>query len=115
MTVRNLDRLFKPASVALIGASKQPSSPGAIIARNLRSGGFAGPILLVNPKHAEIDGEPCYPDVASLPTTPDLAMVVTPPDRVPEIIAALGAKGTKAAVVITAGFGEGGANSGRVL
>jgi acetyltransferase len=115
MTVRNLDRLFKPASVALIGASKQPSSPGAIIARNLRSGGFAGPILLVNPKHAEIDGEPCYPDVASLPTTPDLAMVVTPPDRVPEIIAALGAKGTKAAVVITAGFGEGGADSGRVL
>jgi acetyltransferase len=115
MTVRNLDRLFKPASVALIGASNQPLSPGAVIARNLRGGGFAGPIMLVNPNHREIDGEICHPDVASLPATPDLAVVVTPPDTVPEIIAALGARGTKAAVVITAGFGESGVDRGRAL
>jgi len=115
MTVRNLDRLFRPASVALIGASNQPSSPGAVIARNLRSDGFAGPVMLVNPKYREIAGEPCHPDVASLPATPDLAVVVTPPPTVPEIIAALGAKGTKAAAVITAGFGEGGAERGHAL
>ena len=115
MTVRNLDRLFKPASVALIGASEQPLSPGAVIARNLRGGGFAGPIMLVNPKHRKLDGEICHPDVASLPATPDLAVVATPPDTVPEIIAALGQRGTKAAVVITAGFGEGGADRGRAL
>jgi acetyltransferase len=115
MTVRNLDGLFKPTSVALIGASGQPSSPGAVIARNLRGGGFAGRIMLVNPKHPQIDGEPCYPDVASLPTAPDLAVVVTPPQTVPAIIAALGAKGSRAAAVITAGFGEGGAESGRAL
>jgi len=47
-----------------------------------------------------------YPDVASLPTTPDLAVIATPPDTVPSIIAELGDRGTKAAVVITAGFGE---------
>ena len=115
MTVRNLDRLFEPASVALIGASNRPLSPGAVIARNLRSAGFAGPIMLVNPKYAEIDGAACHPDVASLPATPDLAVVVTPPPTVPAIIAELGARGTKAAVVITAGFGEGGAERGHAL
>ena len=115
MTVRNLDRLFEPASVALIGASNRPLSPGAVIARNLRSAGFAGPIMLVNPKYAEIDGEACHPDVASLPAPPDLAVVVTPPPTVPAIIAELGARGTKAAVVITAGFGEGGAERGQAL
>jgi acetyltransferase len=115
MTVRNLDRLFRPASVAVIGASKEPLSPGAVIARNLRSDGFAGPVMLVNPKYSEIDGEPCHPDVASLPATPDLAVVVTPPPTVPEVIAALGARGSKAVAVITAGFGEGGAERGRAL
>jgi acetyltransferase len=115
MTVRNLDRLFRPGAVALIGASKQPLSPGAVIARNLRGAGFAGPVMLVNPKYQEIDGVPCHPDVASLPATPDLAVVATPPDTVPAIIAGLGAKGTRAAVVITAGFGEGGADRGRAL
>ena len=63
--------------------------------------------MLVNPKHATVDGEPCHPDVASLPETPDLAVIATPADAVPGLVAALGARGTKAAVVITAGFGEG--------
>ena len=115
MTVRNLDRLFKPAAVALIGASNEPSTVGAVVQRNLREGGFSGPVMLVNPKHAEIDGEPCHPDVASLPAAPDLAVVATPPETVPGIIAALGERGTKAAVVITAGFREGGAERGETL
>ena len=115
MTVRNLDRLFKPAAVALIGASDEPSTVGAVVQRNLREGGFSGPVMLVNPKHAEIDGEPCHPDVASLPAAPDLAVVATPPETVPGIIAALGERGTKAAVVITAGFREGGAERGETL
>jgi acetyltransferase len=115
MTVRNLDRLFKPAAVALIGASDEPSTVGAVLQRNLREGGFSGPVMLVNPKHAEIDGEPCHPDVTSLPAAPDLAVVATPPETVPGIIAALGERGTKAAVVITAGFREGGAERGETL
>jgi acetyltransferase len=115
MTVRNLDRLFKPESVALIGASDRPRSPGAVIAHNLRSAGFAGPIMLVNPQHAEIEGERCYPDVASLPATPDLAVVATPPETAPGLIAALGERGTRAAIVISAGFREGGAERGAAL
>ncbi|MEX2643443.1 MAG: CoA-binding protein, partial [Acetobacterales bacterium] len=107
MTVRNLDFLFAPKSVALIGASPRPATVGDVVIRNLRAGGFAGPIMLVNPKHRTIDGLPVHPDVASLPTVPDLAIIATPPATVPGLIADLGRRGTKAAIVITAGFGAG--------
>ena len=106
MSVRNLDRLFNPASVALIGATDRPGSVGAVVLRNLQRAGFHGALKLVSPHHHELDGMPVYPGVASLPQSPDLAVIVTPPDMVPGLIADLGARGTKAAVVITAGFGE---------
>jgi acetyltransferase len=67
-------------------------------------GGFKGPIRMVNPKHTEIDGHACFPSIVALPETPDLAVIVTPPDRVPQLIHDLGAKGTRAALVITAGI-----------
>jgi acetyltransferase len=67
------------------------------------AGGFAGPIWFVNPKHSSIEGRDCYPSVAALPSAPDLAVVVTPPATIPALIAELGARGTRAAVVITAG------------
>ena len=107
MTIRNLKFLFNPASVALIGASGNPGSLGALLARNLFKAGFTGPIMPVNPKHAAIEGVLAYPDAASLPQTPELAVVSTPAEAVPGIIAELGKRGTKAAVVISAGFGEG--------
>jgi acetyltransferase len=115
MTIRNLDFLFKPKSVALIGASLTPASVGVVLARNLLESGFTGPVMPVNPKHRAIQGVLAYPDVASLPLTPDLAVIATPPDTVPGLIADLGARGTRAAVVITAGFGEGGRQHGRDL
>jgi acetyltransferase len=106
MSVRNLDRLFKPRSVAVIGASPRADSVGGVIARNLRRAGFAGELLLVNPHHHTIDGLGVQPNVASLPHAPDLAVIVTPPETVPRLIGELGQLGTRAAVVITAGFGE---------
>lgn len=115
MTIRNLDHLFNPKSVALIGASKRPGSVGRVLARNLLSMGFDGPVMPVNPKHQSIGGVLAYPDVDSLPITPDLAVICTPPRAVPELVAKLGARGTKAAVVITAGFGEGGDQEGKEL
>ena len=115
MTVRNLGHLFNPKAVALIGASDQPSSVGDVVGRNLREGGFTGPIMLVNPKHAKIEGQRCYPDVASLPAAPDLAVVATPPETVPGIIATLGERGTKAAIVVSAGFAETGGEGGGAL
>lgn len=115
MSIRNLDYLLKPRSVAVIGASTKPHSVGAVLARNLFSAGFDGPVLPVNPHHEAIEGVLTYPSVAALPLTPDLAVIATPPETVPGLIADVGARGTKAAVVITAGFGEGGDTHGRGL
>lgn len=105
MTIRHLENLLSPRSIVLVGASPEPGSIGRIVAANLTTGGFAGRVFLVNPRHASIDGEPCFPSIQSLPEAPDLAVIATPPASVPGIIAELGAKGTRAAVVITAGFG----------
>ena len=103
MTVRNLDKMFKPSSVALIGAGITPKTVGSVLSANLRSGGFSGPIFFVNPRHRCIDSIPCYPGIGSLPAAPDLAIIATPPHTVPEILGGLAERGTKAAIVITAG------------
>ena len=114
MSVRNLDAVFKPRSLAFIGATPKPRTVGAMLLENLRGAGFKGRMLLVNPRYNEIAGMPVYPDVASLPEAPDLAVIATPPATVPDLVAELGAKGTRGAVVITAGFGELG-EEGRAL
>jgi len=103
MTIRNLEHLLAPKSVALIGASVKDASVGLITARNLVRGGFGGPVWLVNPKYRQIEGQPCYPAVAALPAAPELAVIATPPHTVPGLINELGKRGTRAAVVITAG------------
>jgi acetyltransferase len=103
MTIRNLDQLLAPKSVALIGASREEGSVGLITARNLLRGGFAGPVWLVNPRYPDIEGHPCHPSIAALPAAPQLAVVATPPQTIPGIIGELGSRGTRAAVVITAG------------
>jgi acetyltransferase len=115
MSVRHLKRLFAPRSVALVGASAREGSIGAVLAANLLNSGFRGTIWPVNPKHKEIVGRRTFPDVADLPETPDLAVICTPPDVVPGIIDHLGGRGTRAAVVICAGFGEGGDSHGEQL
>ncbi|MCO6442162.1 MAG: bifunctional acetate--CoA ligase family protein/GNAT family N-acetyltransferase [Nitrococcus mobilis] len=112
MSIRNLHYLFRPESVALIGASQVPNSVGAVLARNLFKAGFEGPVMPVNPKYRAIEGVLAYPDVDSLPLSPDLAVLSTPPDTVPELIKKLAERGTKAAVVVTAGFGEGADEAG---
>jgi acetyltransferase len=103
MTIRSLQFLLAPKTVALIGASPEPGSIGKIIANHLRGGGFAGPAWLVNPRHSQIDGERCFASVDVLPGVPDLAVIATPPATILELIADLGRKGTRAAVVISAG------------
>ena len=115
MTTRNFDALFHPRAIALIGASNHPHSVGAVLAHNLQSGGFAGPILAVNPHETAIGSTLAYRSVADLPMVPDLAVLATPPDTIPGLIAELGARGCRAAVVITAGFGEGGREAGEAL
>lgn len=107
MTIRNLDALFKPRSMALVGGSRRDGSLGAVLARNLFKGGFEGPILPVHLKHESLEGVLAYPSVEALPLAPDLAVIATPPDSVPQLIADFAARGTRAAVVITAGIGAG--------
>ncbi len=104
MSIRHLDRLLNPSSVAVYGASTRPNSVGATIWRNLRAGGFAGALYPVNPKHAALDGVTAYARTADLPAVPDLAVICTPPDTVAPLVAELGAFGTRAAIVVTAGL-----------
>lgn len=115
MSVRNLDALFDPSTIALIGASNRPGSVGAVLARNLFGAGFEGPILTVNPRERAIRSTLNYRSIAELPLVPDLAVISTPPDTVPDLIGELGARGCRAAVVITAGFGEGDRAEGQDL
>ena len=104
MTVRNLDYLLRPRSIAVIGASNRPASLGRTVMRNLLIGDFNGSILPVNPNHRTVAGVLSYPSVGDLPITPDLALICTPPATVPALVAELGNRGTKAAIILTAGF-----------
>jgi acetyltransferase len=104
MSTRNLEALLNPGSVAVIGASARPGSLGAVVWRNLLAGQFKGPIYAVNPKHRRLDGQSVYPRIADLPQAPELAVICTPAPSVPGVVAELGARGTRAAVVMSAGL-----------
>lgn len=104
MSIRNLKALFQPKSVVIIGASEQPYTVGAHVLSNVLAASYTGKTYAVNPKHCMVRGLPCHPDIASLPETPDLAIICTPAATVPGLIAQLGEKGTKAAVVLSAGL-----------
>lgn len=108
MTIRSIAQFFEPGSVAFIGASAQHGTVGYTVMQNLLEGGFKGDIWLVNPHYEELEGQRCYPDIASLPGAPDLAILATPPATIPPLLETLGQRGTRAAVVITAGLRSGG-------
>lgn len=103
MTILNLDHMLAPKSVALIGASAQAGSVGAWLARNLAQS-FAGPLYFVNPSGGTIEGRSVCLSIEALPEAPSLAVIATPAATIPSIIERLGALGTRAAVVISAGF-----------
>src|SRR5512139_3963077 len=116
MSIRNLDKMFRPRSVAVFGATDKVNSVGSALISNLLRDGFSGPILPVNPRTTAVHGIMAYKDVASLPIAPDLAVIATPPDSVSDLVAALGARGTRATVVLTAGFeGEAGVGKERAV
>ena len=104
MSIRHLDRLLEPRSVAVFGASDRVGSVGATVWRNLRASHFGGPIFAANPKHATLDAQRVYAQPADLPHAPDLAVLCTPPDTVAGLIDELGRLGTRAAIVMTAGL-----------
>lgn len=107
MSTYRLDHLFAPRSVALVGASPRPTSVGRAILANLQSGGFAGTIHLVNPRHNQIEGVCAVKSVADLPDVPDVIVIAVPPQDVPDVISQAARKGIPTAIVITSGLGHG--------
>lgn len=101
-----LHKLFRPRSIALIGASRDPKKLGNIILRNIISGGFRGKIFPINPEAEEIYGLKVYPSVLKVPEEVDLAVITVPAVIVPQVIKECGEKGIKIAIVISAGFRE---------
>ncbi|MCI0454663.1 MAG: bifunctional acetate--CoA ligase family protein/GNAT family N-acetyltransferase [Candidatus Dadabacteria bacterium] len=106
MSTRNLDKIFNPKSIALIGASDASGKLGYTFFRNLIQGGFKGPIYPVNPKYKTIQGKQAYESVVDIREEVDLAVIVTPIDAVPEIIKDCGNKKIPGAIIISAGGKE---------
>ena len=104
-----LNHLFSPRSIAVFGASDRNGSVGSIVFRNLREGGFKGELYAVNPKHRKVQEQRAYRDLAAIGKPVDLAVIATPAATVPGIVAQCGEAGVRAAVVLSAGFGEAGA------
>lgn len=113
-TVASLEAILRPHSVAVIGASRRPSSMGRRVYDAVRGYGFRGTAYAVNPHADEIDGQPCYATVRDVPTPIDLAVIATPRTQVLQVLDECGEAGVKAAVILTAGFAELG-QEGRAL
>ncbi len=102
----SLDAVFRPRSVAVIGASREPGSIGGIIFANLLKHGFTGAVYPVNPKAASVQSVRAYPSITDVPDPVDLAVIVVPWQLALGTLEACGQKGVRAAVIITAGFKE---------
>ncbi|SHI97531.1 6-carboxyhexanoate-CoA ligase [Roseomonas rosea] len=101
-----LSALLAPRSVAVIGASGDPSRIGGRPIAAMLERGFAGAILPVNPNRAEVQGLPAFPSVGALPLVPDAAIIAVPAGAAEVAVAELAARGTRAAIVFTAGYAE---------
>jgi acetyltransferase len=100
-----LDAIFKPESVAVIGATDREGSVGRAVLTNLKKD-FKGRVYGVNPSRKEVLGVPCFPDVRSVPGPLDQVVVITPAPTVPGVMRECVAAGVRSAVIITAGFKE---------
>lgn len=105
----NLDRLFNPRGIALIGASAQPNKWGNVILLNILKGAYKGKVYPVNPKTDLIFGYKCYKNVTEIPNPVDVALVTTPAHLVISIVDDCAKKAVPFLVVITSNFSEAGA------
>ncbi|MFT7621367.1 MAG: acetyl coenzyme A synthetase (ADP forming)-like protein [Myxococcota bacterium] len=108
-----LSPIFSPRSVAVIGASRNPTSIGHTVLINLLRSGFQGPVYPVNPHAEHVASVRCYPDVQSIPGPVDLAVILVPAAAALPVIEACGAAGVRGLIVISAGFSEIGAGQQR--
>ena len=110
----SLDALLRPASVAVIGASNDPTRIGGRPIRYLRAAGYAGRVYPVNPRHKEVQGLAAFPHISDVPEAVDLAIVAVPAPSVVDTVEACAARGVRVAVIYSAGFAEMGAEGRRL-
>jgi len=106
--VAALRAVFSPASIAVVGASRDPKTIGGLVFANLLAGGYAGPVYPVNPSAAHVQSVAAYSTVADCPTVPEMVLVCVPAPHVTTVVKQAAELGTKAAVIISAGFNEAG-------
>ena len=109
MSVRNLDSLFNPTHVAVVGAGGERTQLGHIVLRNLVDASFEGVVYPINPSRESVGGIQAYASIAETPAKPELAIVCTPAAAVPEVVRECGEAGVAAIAVLSAGFREAGA------
>ncbi|MGA2539102.1 MAG: acetate--CoA ligase family protein [Terracidiphilus sp.] len=107
-TRASIDRLLRPRSVAIVGASSTATSFGASVLMNLEDAKFNGDLYLINPKRSEIHGRPCLPSIDALPLGVDCAVLAIPRSSVLEAVAACARQGVGAVIVFSSGFAESG-------
>ena len=106
MVTTNLDKIFNPQKVAIIGASDVEGSVGYAIVKNFTQMGYAGKIYFVNVRKPEILGVKTYPTVDQIPEVVDLAMIATPARTVPDVMEECGKAQVKGVIIVSAGFKE---------
>ncbi len=103
-----LERLLRPRSVAVVGASDKPGALGTTLLSNLDANGFAGTIYPINPKRESLGGRACLPGIEALPEGVDAAVLAIPRAGVLDAVKALAARKVGGVVIFAAGFAEGG-------
>ena len=104
-----VDRMLRPRSIAVVGASNNPSKRGYHAVRELLTSGYPHPVYPVNPRETEVLGLRAYPAVSAIAAPVDLAFIATPADTLPEVLADCGRAGVAGAVAVAVGFAETGA------
>lgn len=106
--VHQLDKIFKPKSIAVIGASTKENSVGHSLFKNLIDSGFKGGLYPINPKVKELLGKPAFKDIKSVSEKVDLAVIILPAKLVPQVVEECGEAGVGGLLIISAGFKEAG-------
>jgi acetyltransferase len=110
MGTQELERIFHPKRIAVIGASDREGSLGGKVLRNLIGVGFKGAVYPVNPFRPTVQGMTAYPNIGKIPWQVDLAIIATPAHTVPQIVEECGEAGVGGIVILSAGFKEAGEN-----
>ncbi|HAN86787.1 MAG TPA: CoA ligase [Firmicutes bacterium] len=100
------ERIVDPSSIAVVGASNDLSKPGGSVAKNIADHGYAGDLWAVNPKHDDVLGLATFKTVGDLPGAPELAIIAIPARGVRGVVEELAEMGTRAVIILSAGFGE---------